>query len=255
MRAALHPGAPGLLAQVAPLGERQEGQDRRARERDRVHVAQPALDSGEARGGAHERGQAGKLRFVVQHERPGRFVVQHVLAEGRAAGGKVLRDLRIARLRRRREQGAGAHEVEVHPLEHAQLLGVQLQLRVPGVQGGYPLEQACVHVDGAVVRSQQGCHLALHLLQFGRGVGGTEVVKQHAHPRERPEAALEGRHRVVEAGRLRVMRDAIDGVAMLLQQLREGGAEMFDPDLREWRQAIGRGPGSKQGIGGRHGPF
>jgi len=70
------PGAPGLLAQVAPLREAEEGQDQRPAQGDHRR-GQTAVGRRLARGGAHELGQAGHRRLVGQGQGEGVLVVAH----------------------------------------------------------------------------------------------------------------------------------------------------------------------------------
>ena len=107
--AARDEGAEDLFAQVAALGELQERLDAGARQRDDIAGEAALLRLGFHRL-AHEVGQAGKLGFVVQRQREGLLVGEHVLAERRAELGQPLDDLGQALLRRAVERGAGAAE-------------------------------------------------------------------------------------------------------------------------------------------------
>ncbi|WP_309246625.1 hypothetical protein [Ramlibacter montanisoli] len=248
VRAAPDPGTPRQLAQVAPRGKGEEGRGQGPRQRDRVHVAQPALLRRHAGGRAHELRQARHLLLVVQHQGPGRFVVQHVLPEGRVAGGQLLGDLPDPRLRWGWQARAGEDEVEVHALQQAHLLGVQAEDGAPLVQIRDPLEQAGMQVDGAVVRGQHRGQLPLHFLQLGRGLRRTEIVEHHAHAPQPARAAVEGGQRVVESGRRGVAGDRIERRAVLLHRQREGRLEMAGRDAVEGCQAVGCGRGERSGF-------
>ena len=128
--AAAGPGTPGLLTKITPGAEGQERHHQRARERD--HVASQAAVGRRLRGvGPHEVGQAGQRGFVGQRQRPAAFVVQHVLREARRQLRQLLHHLRVAGLGLGRQTGAGAHEVGVHAVEQALLLGAQAQGLAP----------------------------------------------------------------------------------------------------------------------------
>ena len=151
MLAARGPCPPGLLAQIAALGKRQERHDVRARERDHRDVAEAALACRLARRGANEVGQAGQVGFVREDELELRLVGEHVLAEARRQLGQALHQLGIAGALGRRQLGTGANEVEVVALEHARLLAAQAERGARGVQRVEAREQRGVRVDAAVV--------------------------------------------------------------------------------------------------------
>ena len=71
----------------------------------------------------------------------------------------------MAALRGGRQACAGPHEVVVHPLEQARLLGREAQFGPPAMQRIDAREQPGVHVDRIAVRGQRPGQLALHLLQ------------------------------------------------------------------------------------------
>ncbi len=165
------PGLVRLLAQVAPVGEGEERHDVRARQRDDPRIGDAALDGGLARGGAHEVGQPGELFLAAQHQAVIRLVGQHVLRKACGELGQALHHLRVACLGGRCQAGAGAHEVEVDPLQQALLLRRQAELVAPFMQLVDAPEKARMHVEGAVVRRHQRRELALDRLQRGRGFG------------------------------------------------------------------------------------
>ena len=142
------------------------------------------------------------------------LVVQHVLREARGQLGQLLHHLRVARLRLGRAAGAGAHEVEVHALQQAPLLGRQAERSRCACSASMRCEQPGVHVDRAVVRGQRRRHLALHGLQLGRGLRRREVVEHRLDAREQPPAAVEGGDGVVEGGRLGLRGDGVQLVAV-----------------------------------------
>ena len=117
--AAADPGAPGLLAQVAPLAEGQEGHDQRARQRHHVHALLhlPAVQRRLARGGADEVRQAGQVAFAAQHQLVAALVGQHVLREAGVEFRLPLHVGGVALAVRALQPGAGADEVQVHALQ------------------------------------------------------------------------------------------------------------------------------------------
>ena len=250
--AAARPGAPRGFAQVAPLGEGEEGHDQRPRQRDHVAL-EPALGRRLACRGAHEVGQPGQVGLGRQRETPARFVVQHVLPEARGQLRQFGHHRGIARAVRALQPGAGAHEVEVDALEHALLLGRQAQFIAPRMQGIDARKQLPVQVGGAVVRGQRCGHAALHGLQLGVGVRRGEVVEDGLDAAQQPAAAVEGGHGVVEIGCRRVVGDQPQFVAVRLHGGGEGRLEVVGADVGKRRQAVGRLPGLQQRIGLGHG--
>ena len=248
MLAARRPGAPGLLAQVAPLGEGEEGNDVRARKRDHAGVGDAALARRLACRGADEVRQAGEVGLAAQHQLKARFVGEHVLAEAGGQVGEPLHHLGIALLRRAVHARAGAHEVGVIALEHAQLLVAEAELVAPIVERVDPREQGVVHVDAAVVRRQQRRHLALDRLQRRRGLARGEVVEQPGDPVEQAAGAVERGHGVVEGRRLARIADGADLREMVSHRHLERRGEVLGPGLGEWRQAVLAGPGLQQGV-------
>jgi len=124
------PGPPGLFTQVSALREGEEGHHQRTRQRH--HVArQAAVGRRLARVGAHEVGQPGQVGIVHQRQLPGAFVVQYVLRKARRQAGQRLHHLGVAGLVGARQARAGAHEIGVHALKQALLLGVQAQRGTP----------------------------------------------------------------------------------------------------------------------------
>ena len=165
----------------------------RARERDHAGAGDAALARRLACRGADETRQAGEIGVAAQHELEARLVGEHVLAEAGGQVGEPLHDLGIALLRRAVHARAGAHEVGVIALEHAQLLVAEAELVAPAMERIDAREQGAVHVDAAVVRRQQRRHLALDRLQRRRGLARGEVVEEAGDPVE--QAARRGRAR------------------------------------------------------------
>ena len=248
MLAARRPGAPRLLAQVAPLGEGEKGDDVRARKRDHPGVGDAAFARGLPCRGADEVRQAGEVRLAAQHQVKAGFVGEHVLAEAGGQVGQPLHHLGITLLRRAVQARAGAHEVGVIALEHAQLLVAEAELVAPAVKRVDPREQGVVHVDAAVVRRQQRRHVALDRLQRRRGFARGEVVEQPGDPVEQAAGAIERGHGVVEGRRLARIADGADFREMVSHRELERRGEVLGPGLGERRQAVLAGPGLQQGV-------
>ena len=251
--AAAGPGAPGLLTQVAPGREGQEGHDQRAAERDDMGlgvVLQAAVDGGLARGVAHKARQAGQLVLGAQHELVRGFVVQHVLAKEGGEARQFLHHGGVAGLVRTLQPRARADEVEVDALQQAQLLRRQAQRAAGLVQGVDAREERGVHVDAVGVRRQGAGHLALHRLQRRRGLGGGEVVEHRLDAAQQPARAVKRSHRVVKVRRRGLTRNGVKLVAVRLHRGLEGRRKVGRLELAERRQAVRRGPGLEQGIGG-----
>ena len=250
MLAARRPGAPGLLAQVAPLGEGEEGHDVRARERDHAGVGDAALARRLPGRGANEVRQAGEVGLAAQHQLVARLVGEHVLAEARGQVGQPLHHLGIALLRRAVEARAGAHEVGVVALEHAQLLVAEAELLAPAVQRVDPGEQgagACRRgcrappaaapcrarppAAPARSRSRSGCRRGRRsgrIRRPARSSAADGVLEGRAARRDSPIAPISARWSRIATS--------------------NAGAKCSARTLGERRQAVLAGPGLQQGV-------
>jgi hypothetical protein len=123
-------------------------------------------------------GRPAKVGAAAQTRAEARLVGEDVLAEAGGQVGEPLHHLGIALLRRAVHACAGAHEVGVIALEHAQTARRRGRARGAGREGIDAREQGAVHVDAAVMRRQQRRHLALDRLQRRRGLARGEVVEQ-----------------------------------------------------------------------------
>ena len=247
--AARRPRTPGGFAQVAPLGEGQERNDVRARQRDHRALGDAALARRLLRRGADERRQAGEIGLALEDQAKLALVGEHVLAESRRQLGEAPHDRRVARLLGRREPGAGADEVEVESLQDALLFRVEPDAVAPFVQCIDACEQRRVREDAAVVRCEQRRHLALHRLQRRRGLARREVVEQRADAFEQAAGPVERGDGVGEGRRFARCRERVDLGDVVAHRRRERGGELLGPDLREGRQAVGPRPGRQQRIG------
>ena len=245
--AAARPGTPGRLAQVTPLAEGEERHQQRARQGD--HQARQApVGRGLAGRGAHEVRQAGEVGRAVEHQRKRRLVGQHVLAELCRQRRQPLHQRGVAALGRRRQARTGAHEVLVHLLEQAQRLGSQAEPGAALVQRVDAREHAGVHVDRIAVRGHRLGHLALHLLQRGRGFRRAQVVEHALQARQQPTRCIKARQRVVEARRRGLRGDGVELGTVLLHRHTQRGCEVLGAQCGERRQCVGRGPGLQQRI-------
>ena len=251
MLAARGPGAPRSLAQVAPLREGEEGHDVRTRERDqRAAVVDAVVERGLAQGSTHERRQASEVGFALQHQPKAGLVGQHVLAEARGELGQALHHLGIALLAGAGHARAGSHVVDVKTLEHAPLLAAQGERIALRMQCVEPREHAGVHVDPAVMRGQQWCHVALDGLQCGRGLARREVVEQAADAVEEPARAIERGDGVLERRRIAGPADGVDLGQVPRHRDLERRCELLRTHLGERRHAVRARPVSEQRIGG-----
>ena len=250
--AAADPGPPGLLAQVAALREGQERHDERARQRDHGGPGVTAVGRRLAGSVAHVVGQAGEVGFAVQPQLERGLVVQDVLRKTGRQPGQLFHHLGIALPGLCAEPGPRTHEVQVHALEQALLLGAQAQALTLPVQLVDAGEQHRVHVHRAVVCGQRAGHRALHRLQLRAGVRRRQVVEDRRHAVEPTPAAVEGGQRVVEARRRALRGNRAQLVQVLLHRHLEGRLEVFDADVAERRQAVRRVPVCEQRVGGVH---
>ena len=127
-----------------------------------------------------------------------------------AERGEPLGDLRETRFGGGIKARAGAAESRVIALEHARLLGAELELVTLAPECVDAREQRVVEADLVPVRGELGRDLALDREQGVVAVRARERVKQRRDAGERPAAALQRRDRVVEARRLRIGRDGLD---------------------------------------------
>ncbi len=246
--AALHPGLEDRLAEVAPRRQGEEGLDHGTAEGHDVALAAAIL------GGLCERGleEVGKALNVGRRQVhcPSRFVLQHVLAEGRAEGRQALGDRPHPLLARLVERRAAAHEVLVGLLQHPHLLGGQVQVIAAVMERAHPREEPRVEGDGVGMLRQHRRHVALDRLDLLGGVGGGEVEEDAAEPVESVAAVLQRVDGVGEGRRIRVGGDRLDLGAMFGQRPLESRAVVPDGDLREGSDPERRGPGAEEGVVG-----
>ena len=247
--AARRPCAPGGFAQVAPLGKGQEGHDVRARERDHHALGDAALARCLARRLAHERRQAGEIRFVLENQAELALVGEDVLAEARRQLGKALHDRGVARPRRRRQLRAGTHEVEVESLEHAALLGVEIDAIARFVKRVDAREQTGMGEDAAVVRGKTRRHLPLHRLQRRRSLARRQVVEQRADALEQATGAVERGDGIGEGRRFARGRERVGLGQVVAHRDLEGRRKVLGLHLGKRRQAVRAGPRGEQRIG------
>ena len=247
--AAADPGAPDLLAQIAPAREAQERQHQRPPQRDH-RLRQATLGGGLAGGGTYELGQAVHRSIVRQRQGEGVLVVQQVLGEQRVQFSQLRLDGGELGPRIRRQLRALAGEVAVGAFHQAQLLGRQPQAMAGLVHMVDALEQPGILVDGAEVRGQRAGQRPLHRLQRGRRGRCGQVVEHRQHPAQQVAAAVEGRHGVGKVGFGCLRHQCGQLVAVHLHAALDGGAEVVGADACEVRQRQRRVAVDQQGVGG-----
>ena len=251
--AAAGPGGECLLAQVAAVGEREERHDERTRQRDDPDVGLAAFLRRCARGGPQILRQAGEIALVPQDQTVAGFVGQNVLAEAGREFGKALHDRAVAHSCRGGKPGAFAHEIQMGPLDEAQLLRREPQLVPPLVQLVDAREEPDVQADCAVMGGEPRRDLAFDGLQRRRGLRGGQIEEQSRDAPEVPAAAVERCDGVVERRRLAALRNGVRLGAVHLHRVLERRAVMLGPDLCERRQAERRLPRMQQRVGGLFG--
>jgi uncharacterized Zn-binding protein involved in type VI secretion len=236
--AAPHPGTPGLLAQIAPRAEGQEGDDVRAAQAHKVVARRQAAFSGRlAHHGARELRQAGQLGLAAQHQLVAGLVGHHVLGKAGVELGQLLHQFGAALPLGGTEARAGTHRLQVQALEQATCLRVQAQRVDAPQQIVQAREHALVHGHPAGMGGQRCRHAALHGLQLGRGARGIERVEKHFHPTQPATAGVERRSGVGKARRLRVGRDGVELGALRGHGSVEGRLEVFGTHHGKGRQA------------------
>ena len=136
-----------------------------------------ALRGGGTRRGAGEIGQAGEVA-LLQHQRVGLLVGQHVLAELGAEARQPLVDGRQPVLGRLVERAAGPHEAGVVAVEHAGLLGGQTERITLAVKLGDAGIERPVEVKRVAVAGEQRRDVPLDRLE---GVGGVGPGQHEEH--------------------------------------------------------------------------
>jgi len=246
--AARGPRPPRRLAQVAPLGEGQERNHQRARQRDHRAVGDATVERSLTRRGADEFGQPGEVGIALQDELERTLVGEQVLAEARHQFGDASHDLGVAALRRGREPRAGANAVEMEALEDAALLGIEPERVAPRVQRIDPREQAGVGANAVLVRGELRHHRPLHLLQRRRRLARRQVPEQRLDAHQVAARAVERGDRVLERRRRRG-GDRLDLGEVPRHRLDERGSELLGSDVGERRQAEGRRPRREERVG------
>src|SRR6185437_6702270 len=197
---------------------------------------------------AHESGQAGKLRLVMQGEREALLVGEHILAERRAELRQPLDDLRQALFRLALERGAGAAEGRVIALEYALLLGGEVKRLALLHQSIDATEQLRIGVEPVPVVRDLWRELALDRKQRLIAVGAGQKVEHLLDPCQRPAGELERCDGIAEIRRCSAARDGRDLGLVLGEGPRVGWCEMLWLDLCKGRRLAGGGPGPEKGV-------
>ena len=207
----------------------------------------PALFRRRTGGIAGKIGQTCEIA-LLQHQRIGLLIGQHVLSELGAEAGHPLVDGRQAVLRRLVERAASPHESSVIAVEHARLLGVKAEAVAPGIQVGDAGVERAVEIECVAVTCQERRDVALDRLDGIAGVGAGQHKKDVGDVLEIAPAHLQRHDGVVEARRLRIGGDSVELGAVGSQSAVEGGTEMVRLDRRQRRQAEGAGPVGQQRV-------
>ncbi len=190
-------------------------------------------------------GQAGEVGGVVQQQGRGLHAFLDALAELGAEPGELGVDLLEALLAGVVQLDAGGPELlEVFLHEPG---GLRVQDR--GVQRGEAFVQPAVEVDGVLVGGEERGEPGLEVADGIRGVRGDQREEGGGRPVQEPAGAFHGQGGVLEGRRLRVGHDRLDFGKVLGQAGLNGVGVVRVFDLREWRQAVGQGAGTQEGIG------
>jgi hypothetical protein len=202
-------------------------------------VPLPATLGGRTRGpGDLPVGQPVELRCVVDGHRGGLGRLLQVLVEGGAQLGQPQVQLAQPRAARLVQRRPGQHEVQVVPLDQAQLLGVQVGVVPAGEHRVHPGEERRVQPQGVLVGGRQRRELPLDLPDPVGGDRGGEVVEHPLGPGEQLTGPLEGDHRVLEGGLGRVGDDPGDLGPVLGHPREQCLADVLRGDLRERRELV-----------------
>ena len=244
------PGLEGLLPQVPPGREAQEGLDQRAPERHGMLARKTAFGGGLGGRVAQRLRQAGEVVLTVEDEQIILLVVEDVLAEARPERREALGDRRQPRPFGRPEPRAPAHEAAVGEVEHAGLLGVEAEAFASCEDRIDAGEESGIEPDRLPMPGEEGCDVALDLLQRLVGVGACEVPEYAAHPAQCAAGALQRPDDVVEAWLGGIGLDGVDLVAVFGDPALEGRPEVLRLDRPERRRRERCRPGLEQGVAG-----
>ena len=245
--AARDEGAVHLFAQVAALREFQERLGARTRQRHDVTAKLAFLRLGFHRL-AHEVGQAGKLGLFMQGQCEALLIGEHILDERRAKLRQPLDDLRQPLFRLAVERGPGAAKGCVIALEHALLLGGEVERLALPHQSVDAAEELCVGVELVPVARDLRRELALDLKQRVVAVGAGQKMEHLLDPPQRPPAQLERRDGIGEIRRLPAAGNGRDLRLVLGEGTRIGRREMLWPDLLKRGHLARGGPMREKGV-------
>jgi hypothetical protein len=138
-------------------------------------------------------------------------------------------------------------------IEHARLLGREVDVVASPVERVDPPKQRLVHEDRVPVLGENRRELALDRLEGIVGVRTGEIEEDAADALQPPSAALQGRERVVERRLAGISGDALDLAPLLVQRGFESGAKVLGRDRFERRDPVRGRPIAEQGIRGKRG--
>ena len=216
-------------------------------QRDQVAV-ESALARRLRRGGDLALAQAVELGGVVDDDGELVRVGEQVLLEPGGEAGEALVVLAQRVLVVVAEACACDGELGEAALHQVARLGVEAELVEPLVHGGDPRVERGVQADGVAVRRVQRGDLLLELVRELGAVAGALVVEDGGDPAQGAAAALERHQGVREAGRLRVLGDALHLGELLREALVEGGPVVLLRDLGEGRELERQVAGGEERI-------
>ena len=184
----------------------------------------------------------------MQGQREALLVGKHILAERCAELRQPFDDRRQPLFRLAVERGAGAAKGCVIALEHALLLGGEVERLALPHQSIDAAEELCVGVELVPVARDLRRELALDLEQRVVAVGAGQKMEHLFDPPQRPPAQLERRNGIGEIRRLRTAGNGRDLGLMLGEGARIRRREMLGPDFFKRGHLARGGPMPEKGV-------
>ena len=200
------------------------------------------------RGGDHPRRQPREVGLPLDDQLEGVRLLEDVVGEPDLEDRQLLVDGAEARLLRRGQERAPAHEVAVGLLEEPQLVGREVAVGAPVVDRLHPREELLVEEDVVGVLGEERRHLPRDGLDAVVGLGAADGEEDHLHALEQLPARVERLQRIGEGGGRSALRDGLHLAAVLRHALLEGRQVVVLLDLGERRRAEGRLPLGEEGV-------
>jgi hypothetical protein len=194
------------------------------------------------------RAQTGQRRRTVGDQRARFRRRQQLIGELRAQRRVFFVQLRERGLVGGRQLRAGEDEVLVIPLDEAERLGAELQLRPPLVDRLDAAKQLLVEKRRRLQRGQLRRFLFLDLFERVVVIGAGDAVEDELHARQQLAAALERLDGVLERGRHGIVGDLLDLLPLFLDASLERGPEILVADLVESRRVKRQGAPAQQRV-------